>query len=38
MNKYGFKQVLLDHTMFYKMKGDSILLLIVYVDDMYTTT
>lgn len=26
MNKYGFKQALLDHTMFYKMKGDSNLL------------
>ncbi|XP_059650411.1 uncharacterized mitochondrial protein AtMg00810-like [Cornus florida] len=34
MKKYGFKQALVDHTLFYKRNGDDITLLIVYMDDM----
>ena len=34
MKEYGFKQVMTNHTLFYKRDGDDITLLIVYVDDM----
>ena len=34
MRKYGFKQALADHTLFYKCDQNGITLLLVYVDDM----
>ena len=34
MKEYGFKQAMVDHTLFYKRDGHNITLLIVYVDDM----
>ena len=34
MKEYGFKQVMADHTLFYKRDSDDITLLIVSVDDM----
>ncbi|CAJ2642525.1 unnamed protein product [Trifolium pratense] len=37
MKKYGFKQAMADHTLFYKRVGTDITLLIVYVDDMIVT-
>ena len=37
MKEYGFKQVMTNHTLFYKRDGDDITLLIVYVDDMIVT-
>ena len=37
MKEYGFKQAMVDHTLFYKRDGDDITLLIVYVDDMIVT-
>ncbi|MCI58809.1 reverse transcriptase, partial [Trifolium medium] len=37
MKKYGFKQAMTNHTLFYKRVGTDITLLIVYVDDMVDT-
>ena len=34
MKGFGYKQVMADHTLFFKRDGDHITLLIVYVDDM----
>ncbi|PNX79231.1 pentatricopeptide repeat-containing protein mitochondrial-like [Trifolium pratense] len=37
VKKYGFKQAMADHTLFYKRVGTDITLLIVYDDDMIVT-
>ena len=37
MKEYGFKQAMVDHTLFYKRDGHNITLLIVYVNDMIVT-
>ena len=34
MNGYGFKQIMVDHTLLYKRDVDDLTLLIVYIDDM----
>ena len=38
MKGFGYKQAMIDHTLFFKRNGDHITLLIVYVDDMIVTS
>lgn len=38
MKEYGFKQAMIDHTLFYKKDGNNITLLIFYVNDMIVTS
>ena len=38
IKEYGFKQAMIDHTLFYKKDGNNITLLIFYVNDMIVTS
>ena len=38
MKGFGYKQAMIDHTLFFKRNGDHITFLIVYVDDMIVTS